>query len=63
MYEMNETASAIIEQLSRAPASADELSQALEREYDGSPEEIKDDVQHLLADFADAGLVRSTDRK
>ena len=59
MYEMNETASAIIELLSQAPASPGELAQALAETFDAPPGEIKDDVERLLADFADAGLVRA----
>jgi PqqD family protein of HPr-rel-A system len=62
MYEMNETASAVIELLSQEPASTEELAQALEQYFDGPSGEIKDDIERLLADFTDAGLVRGTDQ-
>lgn len=57
MYEMNETASAIIGLITREPASTEELTAALGERFDGPPDEIRTDVERLLADFADAGLV------
>lgn len=57
MYEMNETASAIIDLITQKPASTDEVAAALEEHFDGPPGEIRADVERLLADFADAGLV------
>lgn len=57
MYEMNETASAVIDLITQQPATAEELAAALEERFDGPPEEIRADVERMLADFADAGLV------
>lgn len=57
MYEMNETASAIIDFITHEPASADEVASALAERFDGPPDEIRADVKLLLTDFADAGLV------
>jgi PqqD family protein of HPr-rel-A system len=57
MYEMNETASAIIDILTKSPASAEELGEILCQRFDGPPDEIQADIENLLADFADAGLV------
>jgi hypothetical protein len=62
MYEMNDTASAVIELLSQSPARPEELAEALAGSFDGSLSEIRDDVERLLADFADAGLVQNTER-
>lgn len=57
MYEMNETASAIIDIITQQPASTDEVTAALEEHFDGPSGVIRADVERLLADFADAGLV------
>lgn len=57
MYELNESASAVVGQLNQAPASVEGLSDALLGEFDAEPSEIRADVSSLLADFLDAGLV------
>lgn len=57
MYEMNETASAVIELLAQQPATAEELAAAMDERFDASAGEIQADVERMLADFADAGLV------
>lgn len=57
MYELNETASAVVEHLTTAPATTDHLVASLEREFDAPLEEIRGDVERLLADFVDAGLL------
>jgi PqqD family protein of HPr-rel-A system len=61
MYEMNETASAVIDLVSQGPASVDELADSITASFDAPGGEIRDDVARLLADFADAGLVRGAD--
>jgi hypothetical protein len=62
MYEMNETASAVIDLITEGSASVEELALALETRFDGPPGEIRDDVERLLADFADACLVSRTEQ-
>lgn len=57
MYELNETASAIVGQLADGPATATQIVSALVEEFDGPVEEITPDVNRLLADFAEAGLL------
>jgi len=58
MYELNETASAIVERLSGGPASIEALTESLCGEFEGPEHEIREDVENMLADFADAGLVQ-----
>jgi PqqD family protein of HPr-rel-A system len=57
MYELNESASAIVGLLEQAPATAESLSDALLGEFDAPPTEVRADVSSLLADFLDADLV------
>jgi len=57
MYELNETASAIVELLEANPATAKELVISLAEEFDANDDEIRGDVERLLADFFDAGLL------
>lgn len=57
MYELNETASAIIEQLIKGPTTVEGIVAALELEFEAPAEEIAPDVEQLLANFVDAGLL------
>lgn len=57
MYEMNESASAIVEILEREGATAEGLTASLADEFDAPVEDIQADVDRTLADFLDAGLV------
>lgn len=57
MYELNESASAVVGLLEREPASLDVLTSALVAEFAAPRDEIRADVEQMLADFADAGLV------
>jgi PqqD family protein of HPr-rel-A system len=57
MYELNETASAIVGQLSEGPMTSTQIVAALQEEFDATTEEIASDVERLLADFTDAGLL------
>jgi hypothetical protein len=57
MYELNESASAVVGCLSEGPAGVDDLVVALIDEFEAPTGEIKTDVEGLLADFVGAGLV------
>jgi PqqD family protein of HPr-rel-A system len=57
MYELNESASAAVECLGQQPSTAEELSASLLDEFDAPADEIRADVDQMLADFVDAGLV------
>jgi hypothetical protein len=57
MYEMNETASAVIGCLAERPATFDELLVVLTAAYEAPDDEIRGDVLRLLDDFSEAGLV------
>jgi PqqD family protein of HPr-rel-A system len=57
MYELNETASSILERLQHGQLGLDELVSSLTAEYSADESEIRRDVQQLLADFVDAGLL------
>jgi coenzyme PQQ synthesis protein D (PqqD) len=57
MYELNESASAVVGHLSQAAATVEGLSETLLGEFDAEPSEVQADVSSLLADFLDAGLV------
>lgn len=57
MYELNESASAVAELLEREPASIEVLMTALMEDFDALPDEIQADIEQMLVDFTDAGLV------
>lgn len=57
MYELNESASAVVDLLHRGVTTVTDLVSALAEQFDASAEEITEDVRGMLADFADAGLV------
>jgi PqqD family protein of HPr-rel-A system len=57
MYELNETASAVVDLLTAGTSSAAELVAALAGQFDADPEEIRADVQAMLEDFTVSGLV------
>lgn len=57
MYELNESASAVVEQLEREPSSLETLTSALLDDFDAPTTEVQADIEQMLADFADAGLV------
>lgn len=57
MYELNETASAVVDLLHGGTGALDDLVAALVEQFDAPVEEITDDVSRMLADFTDAGLV------
>lgn len=56
MYELNDTASAIIALLDQ-PRSVLSMAKLLTQEYDGSEDDFKEDIEQLLSDFKDVGLV------
>jgi len=57
MYEMNESASAIVDILEREPATAESLTASLLDEFDAPLEDVQADVARTLDDFLEAGLV------
>ncbi|MBF6336807.1 PqqD family protein [Nocardia abscessus] len=61
MYELNESASAIVGLLAEGPQGFGEIVEALTLEFDAAPEEIAADVTAFIADFTDAGLLKRGD--
>ncbi len=57
MYELNESATAVISLLEQQPATVDGLCTLLLEDFDAPADEVETDVSSLLADFMDAGLV------
>lgn len=57
MYELNETASAVVDLLAEGTDSDDELVTALVEQFDADSEEIREDVRAMLADFTSDGLI------
>ncbi|GLZ28221.1 hypothetical protein Lesp02_04110 [Lentzea sp. NBRC 105346] len=57
MYELNETASAVVDLLDAGTDTLERVVTALAEQFDAAPEEISGDVQRMLADFTDGGLV------
>jgi PqqD family protein of HPr-rel-A system len=58
MYELNESASAIVSQLSAEPQTVEEITANLAEEFDAPRDEIESDVQTFVSDFTEAGLIR-----
>lgn len=56
MYELNETASAVVSQLDQRAMTVAEIAQALSEEFDAPVDAISADVEVMLADFTSAGL-------
>lgn len=61
MYELNETASAVVSLLDAGTTTVEAVAAALVDQFDAPVEEIAGDVRRLLADFTDVGLVVTTD--
>lgn len=59
MYELNETASAIVAQLTAEPQACEEIVGKLAEQFEAPREEIEADVRAFAADFAEAGLLRT----
>jgi Coenzyme PQQ synthesis protein D (PqqD) len=57
MYELNETASAVIEQFGPEPRRVGDIVDALTAEFDADPGEIAEDVFAFVEDFTAAGLL------
>ena len=57
MYELNETASAVVGTLESGTSTAEGLCDELLAEFDIAPEMLRDDVIRLLEDFREAGLL------
>lgn len=57
MYELNETASSIVELLDAAPRDFDQLLETLLTEYEAPAQEMHTDVEQLLNDFVEADLL------
>ncbi|MGY1896383.1 PqqD family protein [Nocardia gipuzkoensis] len=61
MYELNESASAVVGLLAEGPQGFGEIVEALTLEFDAAPEEIAADVTAFIDDFTDAGLLKRGD--
>lgn len=57
MYELNETSSAIVEQLEGKPRTVDELTAILLDDFDAPEEDIREDVTIFLAEFSEANVI------
>jgi hypothetical protein len=57
MYELNESASAVVEALETGAKQRSALIDHLEAQFDAPREEIGADLDSLLADFEKAGLI------
>jgi PqqD family protein of HPr-rel-A system len=60
MYELNETASAIVAQLTAEPQTCEEIVDKLASQFEAPADEIETDVRAFVADFAEAGLLRTS---
>jgi hypothetical protein len=56
MYELNESASAVVQLLGQGPATLETLTAPLLDEFDAPVEELQADVDGMLAEFVGAGL-------
>jgi PqqD family protein of HPr-rel-A system len=59
MYELNETASAIVAQLTAEPQTYGEIVGKLADQFEAPRDEIETDVRAFVADFTEAGLLRT----
>lgn len=57
MYELNETASAVVDLLNGGVCTIEDITDDLAKQFDAPPDEITDDVTRMIADFTEAGLV------
>lgn len=61
MYELNESASAIVTVLTVEPQSYDEVVDKLLEEFDADRKVIEEDVRAFVREFSEAGLVKTAD--
>lgn len=59
MYELNESASAIVAQLATEAQGLEDIIDKLAAEFDAPRGEIEEDVRVFVADFTEAGLLRT----
>lgn len=57
MLMLNETSAFLINELKKQPATDEELAQRLADEYEVSAEEARKDVQELLHQLAEQGVI------
>lgn len=57
MYELNESATAVVSLLEQGPETVEGLTDSLREEFDAPREDVEADVSAMLADFAEAELV------
>ncbi|WP_431953318.1 PqqD family protein [Nocardia lijiangensis] len=60
MYELNESASAVVELLTTDPKPVGELVDALCTQFEAPREEIADDVQTFIDDFLEVGMLTTS---
>jgi hypothetical protein len=63
MYELNETASTVVEMLGTGSHTVEALLGPLTEQFDAPAEEIAEDIGKMLEDFTDAGLVLAHDEE
>lgn len=57
MYELNETASAVVDLLTSGTGTTDELVSALVEQFEADPEDIRLDLLGMIEDFTTSGLI------
>jgi hypothetical protein len=57
MYELNESASAVVELLGPEPREIDDVITTLQDRFEADPSEIEVDVLSFVDDFVEAGLL------
>ncbi|CAM3954410.1 hypothetical protein NONI108955_01340 [Nocardia ninae] len=60
MYELNESASAIVELLSTDPMPVGQIVDTLCAQFEAPSEEIAADVQVFVDDFLEAGMLKTS---
>jgi hypothetical protein len=58
MYELNESASAVVEQIGDKPKTVSEIVAGLMLEFDAPQEEVVEHVNGFVDDFLEAGLLK-----
>ncbi|GAA2486590.1 PqqD family protein [Nocardia seriolae] len=59
MYELNESASAIVALLGTAPASVGEIVDALSAQFDAPEDDIAADVEQFIGECVEAGMLKA----
>ncbi|WP_280369728.1 HPr-rel-A system PqqD family peptide chaperone [Nocardia wallacei] len=60
MYELNESASALVELLGTDPVTASEIVDALCAQFDAPEDDIAADVEQFIREFVEAGMLKAS---